>query len=225
MEYCFIDDKGKSAYFRFNTTYSRDCFDYMKSNGWDYESQLWNYLSSTGQKRPATIGEAFRQITKVLAEEFGKLLKEMKKRKSDKLFIDLRNNGGGWTPIVYAMLYQLYGNKVATQDYSQQFYRKLSPLYFKENQQLPRRFQQTIQLRLHIQRLYHLGKNSEPKKELSPEELEKYLSGLMTSRTDMLVRQKGEPLYLPAEVYVITDGVTFSAAYHTATICVSLAQK
>ncbi len=215
MEYCFIDDKGKSAYFRFNTTYSRDCFDYMKSNGWDYESQLWNYLSSTGQKRPATIEEAFRQIP-VLAEEFGKLLKEMKKRKSDKLFIDLRNNGGGWTPIVYAMLYQLYGNKVATQDYSQQFYRKLSPLYFKKINSSLEDFNKQYNCDFTYNDYTIWGKNSEPKKELSPEELENYLSGLMTSRTDMLVRQKGEPLYRPAEVYVITDGVTFSAAYHTA---------
>ncbi len=72
----------------------------------------------------------------MLAEEFGKLLKEMKKRKSDKLFIDLRNNGGGWTPIVYAMLYQLYGNKVATQDYSQQVLPEALATLLQENQQL-----------------------------------------------------------------------------------------
>uniref|UniRef100_UPI0025B6E6A0 S41 family peptidase n=1 Tax=Paramuribaculum intestinale TaxID=2094151 RepID=UPI0025B6E6A0 len=138
------------------------------------------------------------------------------KRKSDKLFIDLRNNGGGLTPIVYAMLYQLYGSKVATQDYSQQFYRKLSPLYFKKINSSLEDFNKQYNCDFTYNDYTIWGKNSEPKKELSPEELEKYLSGLMTSRTDMLVRQKGEPLYRPAEVYVITDGVTFSAAYHTA---------
>lgn len=214
MEYCFIDNKGKSAYFRLSTTYSRDCFDYMKSNGWDYESQLWGYFSGSGQKRPATIEEAFKQIP-VLAEEFGKMLKEMKKRKADKLFIDLRNNSGGWTPIVYAMLYQLYGKDVATMDDSQQFYRKLSPLYFRKINSSLEEFNKKYNCNFTYNDYTIWGQNSEPKKELSPEELQQYLSSLMTLRTDMLVKQKGEPLYRPAEVYVITDGVTFSAAYHT----------
>lgn len=215
MEYCFLDDKGKNAYFRLSTVYSRDCFDYMKNNGWDYESQLWNYFNVTGKKRPSTIEEGFLQLP-VLAEEFGKLLKEMKKLKSEKIFIDLRGNGGGWTPIVFAMLYQLYGKDLATMDFSQQFYRKLSPLYFRKINSSIEEFNKKYNCDFTYNDYIIEEQDDESKKELDSTELEKYLSGLMSSRIDILTEQKGKPVYKPADVYVITDGGTFSAAYHTA---------
>ncbi len=215
MEYCFIDDKGKNAYFRLSTVYSRDCFDYMKNNGWDYESQLWNYFNFTRKKRPSTIEEGFLQLP-ILAEEFGNLLKEMKKRKSEKIFIDLRGNGGGWTPIVYAMLYQLYGKEVATMDFSQKFYRKLSPLYFRKISSSLEEFNRKYNCDFTYDDYIIEEPAEESKKELDSAGLENYLEGLMSSRIDMLTKQRGKPVYQPDDVYVITDGGTFSAAYHTA---------
>ena len=57
------------------------------------------------------------------------MLKEMKKNRSEYLIIDLRGNSGGWTPIVLATLYQLYGDKYLQEDMDTEYYRIVSPLY------------------------------------------------------------------------------------------------
>ena len=51
-----------------------------------------------------------------VAERFGSMLSEMKEAGAQHLIIDLRGNGGGWSPIVYPVLYQLYGDEYLTTD-------------------------------------------------------------------------------------------------------------
>ncbi|MDE8697692.1 S41 family peptidase, partial [Bacteroides cellulosilyticus] len=60
---------------------------------------------------------------------FATILKEIKKNRSEYLIIDLRGNSGGWTPIVLATLYQLYGYKYLQEDMDTEYYRIVSPLY------------------------------------------------------------------------------------------------
>ncbi|MBR3026866.1 MAG: hypothetical protein IKH58_01905, partial [Bacteroidales bacterium] len=47
----------------------------------------------------------------IVADVFAKMLHEMKAANSPRLIIDLRGNGGGWTMIMYAALYELYGKR------------------------------------------------------------------------------------------------------------------
>ena len=53
----------------------------------------------------------------IVAEAFDKMLRQMKAAKSKRLIIDLRGNGGGWTMIMYAALYQLYGERFLKTDF------------------------------------------------------------------------------------------------------------
>lgn len=62
------------------------------------------------------------------------MLKEMKKEASSTLIIDLRNNSGGWTPIVLPTLYQLFGDHFLQTDMDIEFYRIISPLYMQKLQ-------------------------------------------------------------------------------------------
>lgn len=83
---------------------------------------------------PADTLLAIRQLPS-LSEVFAHMLKEMKKEASSTLIIDLRNNSGGWTPIVLPTLYQLFGNHFLQTDMDIEFYRIISPLYMQNYRQ------------------------------------------------------------------------------------------
>lgn len=82
---------------------------------------------------PADTLLAIRQLPS-LSEVFAHMLKEMKKEASSTLIIDLRNNSGGWTPIVLPTLYQLFGDHFLQTDMDIEFYRIISPLYMQKLQ-------------------------------------------------------------------------------------------
>lgn len=46
--------------------------------------------------------------------------------------------------------------------------------------------------------------------------MESFIGDLMTLDPDTLRKQKGKPVYSSKKVFVVTDGQTFSAAFHTA---------
>ena len=57
----------------------------------------------------------------IVADVFAKMLREMKAANSQRLIIDLRGNNGGWTMIMYAALYELYGKRFMDTDLGMHF--------------------------------------------------------------------------------------------------------
>jgi len=107
MDYSWADKKKDAMVFRLNTVVSKDCLEYMRDNGMEYQSTLsWAYGDTPLEEIPS------------IAERFGSMLQEMEKAKANHLIIDLRGNGGGWTPILYATLYQLYGDEYLTTNFN-----------------------------------------------------------------------------------------------------------
>lgn len=64
-----------------------------------------------------------------LYERFSRLLADMESSEAEHLIVDLRRNGGGMTPLVYTLLYMLYGDEVITSDLEIAYDVRLSALY------------------------------------------------------------------------------------------------
>ena len=111
MAYRFIDKKKEVMMFKVNSIMARDNFEYMyKYMKGDLFRQMEFYYQNTLRKEmPADTLQAIHALPS-FSGTFATMLKEMKKNRSEYLIIDLRGNSGGWTPIVLATLYQLYGD-------------------------------------------------------------------------------------------------------------------
>lgn len=119
-----------------NSIMARDNFEYMQKQGLKdlYRQIGFYYRDILKQEMPADTLLAIRQLPS-LSEVFAHMLKEMKKEASSTLIIDLRNNSGGWTPIVLPTLYQLFGDHFLQTDMDIEFYRIISPLYMQNYRQ------------------------------------------------------------------------------------------
>jgi hypothetical protein len=146
---------------------------------------------------------------------FTDLLKTMKTKEIEYLVIDLRENGGGMTPLCFPLLYMLYGDKYLSYNCKAEYNRRLSSLVLKK-------------WGLDSIDQYNRGNNTHYKlgdftfsyffgdgDTRSIEEKRKDLS-LISYRnigTEYTKDLKGKPLYEP-RVIVLTSPKTFSAAYH-----------
>lgn len=139
----------------------------------------------------------------IVADVFAKMLREMKAANSPRLIIDLRGNGGGWTMIMYAALYDLYGKRFMDTDLGMHFATKVSEGWLKKNHTTLEQFNQDRGTSL------KMGDFLEEASSISSFDL------FMCTDMSILEAQQGEPIYTPEEIYVVTDVQTFSAAFHT----------
>jgi len=140
----------------------------------------------------------------IVANVFAKMLREMKAANSPRLIIDLRGNGGGWTMIMYAALYELYGKRFMDTDLGMHFATKVSDGWLKKNNTSLEQLNQDRGTSL------KMGDFIEQSSSISSFDL------FMCADKTFLEAQEGEPIYTPREIYVATDVQTFSAAFHTA---------
>ena len=140
----------------------------------------------------------------IVADVFAKMLREMKAANSPRLIIDLRGNGGGWTMIMYAALYELYGKRIMDTDFGMHSATKVSDGWLKKNNLT------LEQLNQDRGTLLKMGDFIERPSNISN------FDWFMCADMSILEAQDGEPIYTPKEIYVVTDVQTFSSAFHTA---------
>ena len=141
----------------------------------------------------------------IVANAFAKMLHEMKEAKSPRLIIDLRGNGGGWTMIMYAALYELYGERFLKTDLGMSSSTKISDALLKKRGGITlEQFNQMCGTSL------KMGEYYEQQSSISNFDM------FMCADKSILEAQHGQPIYTPKEIYVVTDERTFSAAFHFA---------
>lgn len=204
LAYQWADHQRGVMTFRCNSVISRDCLSFMRDNGMEYQSTLaWAWGNTPFDSIPT------------IACQFGAMLEEMKANDAQHLIIDLRGNGGGWTPIVYATLYQLFGDDYLCKDLGIQYETKLSGPYLKMNNTTLEQFNADRGTN------YQLGdmiSNTDGNgvAQLNDSIRQQIIDSYVCLDKEMLRQQHGAPLYRPNHIYVVTDQATFSAAFHYA---------
>ena len=140
----------------------------------------------------------------IVADVFSKMLREMKAANCPRLIIDLRGNNGGWTMIMYAALYELYGKRFMDTDLGMNFATKVSEGWLKKNNMTLEQLNQNRGTSL------KMGDFIEQSSNISS------FDWFMCADMSILEAQQGKPIYTLEEIYVVTDVQTFSAAFHTA---------
>lgn len=140
----------------------------------------------------------------IVADVFAKMLREMKAANCQRLIIDLRGNRGGWSMIMYAALYELYGEQFMSTDMSMQFATKVSDAWLKKNNTTLEQFNQYRGIPLKMGDYFVQSSRIDD------------FDWFMCADKNILKAQQGKPIYTPKEIFVVTDVQTFSAAFHTA---------
>lgn len=215
MTYQFMDSQKEIMLFKLANVMARENFETTINNNWPgaYDQMKGFYTWTLKKEMPADTAKALQGIPSY-SETFHQMLTEMKKQKSHSLIIDLRGNGGGWTPITLPSLYQLFGDKYLETDMDTHFHRLISPLYLQKTNQTLEEFNEMnhSDFKIGDYDFYDIQKDTttlETKRE-------NFINNCMSDTKPDLKKQKGKPVYSPEHIYVITNEWTFSAAFHYA---------
>lgn len=209
MQYEVVDG---AMVFRLSMVESRDNLAFEKEHGMDYEQELRQAWSSFYDAPCPTDHDSALALIPVITHEFGAMLQQMRDQQLQTLIIDLRNNGGGWTPILYAALYQLFGDAYLQKNMDITYASKISPLFLEKNG-------------ITLEQLNADGSNykmgdfryssdgqgcAEVNDSIRPHILGCFICADRTAIDSL----QGQAIYTPARVYVLTNAGTFSAAFH-----------
>ena len=205
LEYKWADEDSGIMTFKCSSVISRDCLEYMKEQGMgEFESTLsWAWGDTPLEDVPS------------IADRFGEMLETMKSAGAEHLIIDLRGNGGGWTPIVYSVLYQLFGDDFIMAGLGANFETRISELYLQKNNVSLDEFNEQYGTSFKTGDMMHTD-SSTSIDEITDELREEIIDSYMCIDKDILWAQNGAPLYRPKDIYVVTNEQTFSAAFHFA---------
>ena len=203
FEYKWADRERGVMTFKCSHIVSRDCLQYILDHGMgEYDAiKEWAYGDTPFDEIPTIAGR------------FGAMLSEMKEAGAQHLIIDLRGNGGGWSPIVYPVLYQLYGDEYLTTDLGCRYETRLSELYLQKNNVTLEGYNEWRGTSYKTGDLMSSDVDTVPET-VSDSLRNAIIDSYMCLDKDILRAQNGEPLYRPEHVYVVTNEGTFSAAFH-----------
>lgn len=213
LQFAFIDPDDKMMYFRLSSVMARENYKYCYEKGWNNAmDDIAYYYKSIGREMPENIEDAINAIPS-FSEEFSKMLKSMKKKGSEYLIIDLRGNGGGWTPITQPSMMMMFGDDYFGKDFDIKSIRLLSNLYLRKLNQTIEQLNQSWGTQCEIgdyitMKEYHDGDIATLRDQM--------LQNAMTETPELLKSLNGAPLYRPKQIFVITDPHTNSAAFHYA---------
>ncbi|MDR0660789.1 MAG: S41 family peptidase [Prevotellaceae bacterium] len=215
MSYNYLDKNNQAMYFRLSSVMAKESFSYVKEQGWpNTESWLKSFYKSTLKaEMPENIDEAIDKLLNV-AEVFRKMLEEMKKNNSEVLVIDLRGNGGGFTGIVLPTLYMMYGDDYLKKNMGTENYMLVSPLLIKKFVTTLDEFNKLRNASYEYGDYTFFSSKSEDKP--IEDKRAAFINNTLGEGARFVEDLDGKPLYQPSKVFVITDGWTFSAAFHYA---------
>lgn len=215
LSFAFIGKGKQTMYFRSTTIMARDNIEISKEWGMDYYTDLkFCYEQIFHRPIPSDTLQAISELPS-FSEVFEKMLLQMKKHHSTNLIIDLRGNGGGWTPIIRPTLYQLWGDEYLKKNMEDKLYRVISPLYIKKNRTTLSEFNTRNKTNYSFGD-YVFSESKDKPQNITESYRNKFIKNSISCIKDKLIEQKGEPIYTPKHIYVLTDANTFSAAFHYA---------
>lgn len=215
ISYSFIGDDAKTMYFRASAMDSRDNLEYEYKNGMStFADDLSHCYFVDNTIQPDNAEEAIAKLPS-FSEQFRKMLLEMQKRKCQNLVIDLRGNGGGWFPIAAPTLYQMWGCEYLSKNMGTAQGILISPLYIEKLNTTLEEFNASNGSNFRFGDYAFIESQDVT---INDDIAESIIMSdrMMSSSKDMLLKQKGIPVYTPKNVFVVTDAQTFSAAFHYA---------
>lgn len=216
LSYCFLDNKKKVMLFKLTSVMARENFAFTIKNQWSgaYDELKNFYNWALKKEMPSDTIQALAGVPS-LSEEFYTMLIGMKKHKSEVLIIDLRGNGGGWTPITLPVLYQLYGDRYLKTDMKTATYKLISPLLLEKQNKTLSQLSKTYGITVETGDYIPIKAAAIDTSDM-PALREDFINSSMCDHRQLLEAQNGKPVYSPEKIYVLTDEWTFSAAFHFA---------
>jgi Peptidase family S41 len=209
--YRFLAD-GHTAYFRIANMNPREVYDVMKGyTVGDPKESLQQYYKAHHKEMPADIDTAIRGVPSLL-ESGTQMLEEMKRRNTPNLVIDLRDDGGGSTPVIVPFFYRLYGDAYFGRPSDAEFVQVKSQLYLEK-------YHSSVEEERKKNPAFELGdyeftSGDEPgtaEEKRNKKFAEWNERGIPWAHP--LEELHGKPLYRPAKVIVLCSPGTFSAAF------------
>lgn len=213
LSFSFADKQKDIMYFRSTSIMARDNIEYMRLSGMVYYDDLkYCYENVYHLPMPSDTLKAISSLPS-FSEEFERMLQQMKRYKSKNLVIDLRGNGGGWTPITIPTLYQLWGDNYLKKNFQNYLYRLISPLYLEKLNMTLEQFNDRNQTNYEFGD-YTFYESDERTQTVTDGTRTRFVNNCMSCIRDKLAKQNGQPVYTPKHIYVLADANTFSAAFH-----------
>jgi len=209
MQYQEVDGK---MVFRLSSVESRDNLAFEKNHGMNYEQEMkYAWQTFFDDPCPADPDSALARIP-IISHEFGAMLRQMRDHRIKDLIIDLRDNGGGWTPILYATLYQLFGDDYLKRDMETVYASKLSPLYLEKQGKTLEQFNEGGgNYKLGDFVYSHEGQGCN---DLNDSIRDNIIHSYICADYNEIDHLDGDAIYRPEHIYVVTNAGTFSAAFH-----------
>lgn len=213
LQFAFIDDDNNIMYLRLSSVMARENYKYCHEQGWNNAlSDISYYYESRGKDMPEDINDAINAIPS-FSEEFSKMLMMMKENDSENLIIDMRGNGGGWTPIIRPSMIMMFGDDYYRKNFDVRSVRLLSELYLHKLNQTIDQLNQSWGTQLKVGDYFTISEYQDGDITTLRSQM---LQNAMTETPDLLYSLNGKPLYRPKQIFVITDPHTNSAAFHYA---------
>ena len=212
-----IFDQPKAAYLRVADIMGREAYEVAwRSKDDNARDMLERYYKQRHKTAPEDIAAALQGVPSFF-EAATRLLTEMKQRQIPTLVIDLRGNGGGWTPSVYPVLALLYGDAFYRKDFPGQYITRQSAVFLQKNNSTVDEWRLKNGNPLFEPGDYDFESANDfdpgpPAGRLAKALAEYKQAGY--SFAAALEALNGQPLYQPRNIVVLTDQGTYSAAFH-----------
>ena len=213
LMYSFVDKDNDIMYFHPKHMIARDCLDYELEHGADVSGTLQGIYGAVGMPVPPDQNIAIAMIPS-LSEEFNKALQQMKQHGSKNLIIDMRGNGGGTTHICRPLVYMLYGDEYLKVKDNLDQGEGIVMITPNNTSKSYLDYMNSVNTYKFEYGDYYQSSLHEPLAEITEEMRNNFINNSMCSVKDVLRAQHGQPVYKPEHVYVVTDPLTYSAAFH-----------